>query len=457
MRKEIAVAIKFHGLWLFIGLFLQMVNNGLALAVLPVLYSISYLVFWNRRLDKDLVNPGKLLAAGNVIISMANLDLHQRLIAGQQVTTYTYALPEYFNTCHGILFLGIWAILLGYDVGKGRFLKPISFKILKRKHLSQLFIFSMIFTFRKFWLTFSLPGSLQVILTFLPLVSVLFFARLGFSGKFERGKLYAFALAGTQAILGLMFSYLRSEAILPIIVLLLGIFWGAQSFKVFARPILYPVYAAVISFLFFFNILGRIRAEGEYGSNRLAALQELREKENNTIYNTNETNDGAFARSANLAQVSQVVDLRVQHKVSQGETLIILATALIPRFLWPDKPKIALGVWFALNIGLAREYGNWFNNSINMTIPGNAWLDLGWLGMMLLCVIIGYFIRWIWETANIKDEPTNLGGYFLGTYILYSRFMGVGADLQAPITFLSVTLIFWSLFRIIGRYYPRDL
>jgi hypothetical protein len=130
----------------------------------------------------------------------------------------------------------------------------------------------------------------------------------------------------------------------------------------------------------------------------------------------------------------------------QGETLAILSESLIPRFLWPSKTKIALGVWFAIKIGRALETKNgWYNTSINMTVPGHLWLELGWLGVIIGSFFVGAFYKFLWKSCSMETVSNNFTGSLLGTFMLTSIISGLGSDLQILVTILALFLITYAV------------
>ncbi|MCW3121120.1 MAG: hypothetical protein JWQ38_612 [Flavipsychrobacter sp.] len=155
-------------------------------------------------------------------------------------------------------------------------------------------------------------------------------------------------------------------------------------------------------------------------------------------------------RSANLAQLTNVVKLVKQNGFYKGKASAPLVAALIPRFLWPDKPKIALGSWFALEIGAAYKADDGrINNSINMTIPGELYLDFGWVGLALGSLLMGMFVAAFWNSAKFYLSEYNLIGIIFGGYLLYAGFLNFGADLQVVLTMTSTYLSFWAVKKLL--------
>jgi hypothetical protein len=116
--------------------------------------------------------------------------------------------------------------------------------------------------------------------------------------------------------------------------------------------------------------------------------------------------------------------------------------------LWPDKPLIQLGAWFALEIGVATttDYGR-ANNSINMTVAGELFLDFGWLGVILGSLLFGGFISVLWNSTYFYSSEYNLTGIIFGGYLIMLS-IGSYADLQIVVTLLSTYLIFFAIKKV---------
>src|SRR6478609_3497096 len=112
--------------------------------------------------------------------------------------------------------------------------------------------------------------------------------------------------------------------------------------------------------------------------NEWLKLQGEDEATNEYIFDYDDEKDkekNILARSSTLNQLSQVVELQVEDGYYNGATMSYIAFAFIPRFIWPEKPLIMQGRWFANEIGMAYNHGSTgslmdVNNSINMTVAG---------------------------------------------------------------------------------------
>src|SRR5207248_2280290 len=75
-----------------------------------------------------------------------------------------------------------------------------------------------------------------------------------------------------------------------------------------------------------------------------------------------------IARGCNFGQLSQVAQIVNDEGYLYGQTLEYVTYAFIPRLIWPDKPSITPGQWFAEKIGRGTRLSETkFSNSINMS------------------------------------------------------------------------------------------
>jgi hypothetical protein len=139
--------------------------------------------------------------------------------------------------------------------------------------------------------------------------------------------------------------------------------------------------------------------------------------------------------------VSQVVRLVDDSGYRRGETLEYLTWVWIPRFVWPDKPTIAKGQWFASEIGQGFYLPSGaFSNSINMTIPGELYLNYGWLGIVVGCSLIGALFSLLWRSADFWHGGANPWGNALGFFLLYCGAVVV-IDLQIVVSMIAASLV----------------
>jgi hypothetical protein len=186
----------------------------------------------------------------------------------------------------------------------------------------------------------------------------------------------------------------------------------------------------------FFEFFGERRSTMSRGVSRIEEFS----YEEATAERDVEKEFSAFDRLSVVAQISNTVDIRERSEENAFESIAPLFTAFIPRFLWPEKPKVALGVWFAIKMGVAIEQGDWYNTSINMTIPGHIYLASGLIGLIVGSILFGTFIAFLWNKID-HSNIYNLGGGALYGYLMYLSISGFGADLQIIVTMTAIYLI----------------
>jgi hypothetical protein len=144
-----------------------------------------------------------------------------------------------------------------------------------------------------------------------------------------------------------------------------------------------------------------------------------------------------------LSQIGRVVE---RDGFYGGSTFSYLGVVMTPRFLWSEKPRIALGTWYALRIGQAVETPDgWANTSINMTQAGELYLNWGWIGVLLGLPILGGIYGVIWTRANFWEQGSrNVIGGALALVMMFMMLGGHG-EFTAVFTLLAVYLLLLAL------------
>lgn len=408
-------------------------------------------IFLQVRSRGNWITPLFFFKVYLLISTLANYQIISLYRSGIILRSYSYARADLFDMASLIWIMGNIVLIAGFDSRSKMELPKIKWNVQSKNGLNTLFYLSAALVFRNFWLPISLPGTLNSIFYLVPLLSILFLARLGELTSSRNFFIKAFLLTVICTGHNVLYAYLRAEMIIPIIVFFVGILSAGKKIAVFASPKFYPLYSFLFVFLLFFETFGAQRTDLSVGFGRLTELRQ--------VQNSNSEVDRfqrltAFERASTVGQISAVCGLVQDNGFYQGRASSPLVVSLIPRFLWPEKPKIALGVWFALEIGAALKTKNWYNNSINMTIPGNLFLDFGWIGLIIGSFLIGKFLRLLWSTVDFNNTPLNFTGSLFGGYLIYTCFTGLGADLQILITMLALYLMIIGLSWILNRSNP---
>jgi hypothetical protein len=285
-------------------------------------------------------------------------------------------------------------------------------------------------------------GTLTGIIFLVPHLATFVLARAGARHNHRVLQITALAIALLESVRALSFSYLRAEIIMPIGAFVFGTLLGARSLRPLRSPLFIPVYLLTIPFLLYFGTLGIVRTGPRAGVDRITAIYEFEEMARGSPDALTARRDQTLlSRITTFNQLSQIVHLVRRDGYRDGETLDYLGYAFIPRFLWPEKPIIAKGAWFAMEIGQAymRRDGS-ISNSVAMTIPGELYLNFGWPGVVLGCLAYGMLLGVFWTRTGFWEDPDNAFGSAFGFFLLWTAF-GLGADLQLLITTTAVYLL----------------
>lgn len=383
--------------------------------------------------------------AGVFIATTANLFfiIKVRTIGIEPNTMYFYIIPAYIDEAVTLWCVGNSFIFLGYMMFGKSSLPSLRVDLTTRKALSSLFTFAVVsgvltLTGNSINLGF-ISGGLGKVLSLLGLGGIVFYSRLWARTNDQEFKRYALSLWALHTLIALFVSFLRADLLTPSFGAYVGYFMGKGSAKYLFSYRILPGLIALFIFAQFFQSLGGHRSNfintftaPEYSSNESYKIEGKKNNESG----------GAFERSSNIAQLTNVVALTKKHGFYNGEASLPLVAAVIPRVLWPDKPKVQLGAWFALEIGAATltDEGR-ANNSINMTMPGQLFLDFGWIGISVGSMLFGWMLALFWNAAEFNSSAFNITGTLWGSYLLLYAIIGMGADLQIIISLFSTYFV----------------
>jgi hypothetical protein len=280
-------------------------------------------------------------------------------------------------------------------------------------------------------------GTLNSLVFFLPHLAAFTLAHVGIRRAWPKAVWLALAIAVAESGRALLFAYLRSDVVSPIFAYAVGVLVGARSLRAMRSVFLLPVYGMSAVAVIYFAAFAEVRGQSG-GLERLESVAEVQATQQQ--YDV-PTRHNLMTRLSSINQLTQVARVVEEDGYLNGETLEYLAYAWIPRFLWSEKPTIAKGAWFALRIGQARVYEGRITNSVNMTVPGELYLNYGWLGLMLGTCAFGAFLAVLWSAAGALRDDANILGNAFAYYLLWVGFGG-GADLQIVVTLVANYALF---------------
>ncbi len=403
---------------------------------------INIIAHFNLKDNK--VSPLFLFYVGVIAINYANLGLIDQYHSGH--AKISYLIPKYINESAQIWCLSCVAVMMGYNFNSKRSVPPISVDVTSANTLRIIYLFLIIVNTMRLYgsgLSF-LSGPILKIYALTNSIGIIFFARIWAKNDNKVYRFYALSLFILETYLAIQISFLRFDIILPTICLFAGYFIGKGS----ARYLLsYRIIPFLVIISLYSSIFKTLQSNRSKFYKVVATL--LEDDPTKPKTNNEKENSGALlARSSNLGQLTNCVKLTKTNGFYNGKASEPLIAALVPRILWPDKPIIQLGRWFAYEMsGLSKNDPNGIgaNNSINMTIPGELYLDFGIIGVLLGSFLLGAFLPLMWNSANFYTSEFNLSGTIFGGYLLLLSTADFGSDLQVVITIMS---IYVSLFVI---------
>lgn len=445
-----------HLVFLFIYLALGSSFSPSTLLMIAIAQSILA-IFAKLREGKDYIVPYIVTLCLLIINNLGNLSLIDRLENNFDLM-YTFTVPEYIPDAVIIWCSGCSIFFIGYLFFEKKSFPSIAVDIPVQK-IPTIFYVMVSFLLFSHWIFpfISFLGNIGKIFGLLANVGVLFFAKLWASTDNKKYRNFALVLLLIQTYNALFHSYLRFEIVIPSVIFSIGYFAGKRTTSYLLS---YRILPLVLFLGLFFSIFSQL--EG-YRSNFATGIENIYfdsgddEEEDASLdaYATSVDRGGVFDRASTIGQISAVLNLVNTNGFYDGVASAPLIAALIPRALWPDKPQVAIGQWFAVETGTAfvREGQTGANNSINMTIPGELYLDFGWWGLALGCFLFGGFIVSLWNSSQFYLTDYNLTGAIWGGYLLFNSISGVSGDLQIAVTVLSFYIVFLIIKRIVCAYF----
>jgi len=300
-------------------------------------------------------------------------------------------------------------------------------------------------------LSFGLVGSVLSTVYLTPHIVAFLLARASTARRLRGALVLALVVAALEGARALFMAYLRTDIVSPFIAVALGALLGARSFEPLRSKAFLPLYIFGVVFIVYFGAFARARTTGT-GVQRLEAVAD------GTVPGqplATQQRPGFWARLTNFNQLSQVGRVAAEDGYLRGQTLEYLGFVFVPRFLWPDKPIVQKGGWFAWRIGQAwiRPDGR-YSNGVNMTVPGELYLNFGWLGAVVGCIFFGALVALLWSRTGFWSKHSSAVGGAFGYYLFWIS-LTLGADLQMVVTLLATYAIFVAIgvaLRLIPRH-----
>jgi hypothetical protein len=155
--------------------------------------------------------------------------------------------------------------------------------------------------------------------------------------------------------------------------------------------------------------------------------------------------DALMARLFEPIEAGYIVGETRFHGFLGGETMKNVEYALVPRFLWPEKPTMDSGKWFTSYLGFPE-----LETSTAMTPAGELYWNFSVpglvLGSALLCCLYGL----LWRIAERFGKGTFFGALLYFFVILYPTSAGDASSMFILIPSLLILLlpfILWSRFK----------
>lgn len=170
-----------------------------------------------------------------------------------------------------------------------------------------------------------------------------------------------------------------------------------------------------------------------------------------SVSNNDEKQNGLeyfMSRAGSIGSNSFSIDYADKRGISP-EYFLYSTSAVIPRVLWPDKPKILVGstayymsLGYAYEEALAKAQKANKTASITLGFIGSSYLAFGFIGAIVVCLLAGYLTARIWHFVKYRQYNV------LAVWLFYTLMTAVFIDYE---NFIDCGLMFymWSVVYII--------
>jgi hypothetical protein len=167
---------------------------------------------------------------------------------------------------------------------------------------------------------------------------------------------------------------------------------------VFAVVILtFPIFQAYRAEVLADRGISRADAAMNLAKNIEIALVADRQNRREVVYSA-----GSFLSRASYKPTIEMIIERtgVSAPFQNGHTFLLVFEAFVPRAIWPSKPDTSIGQLFnrELHVTETRE------NYISTTILGELYWNVGWLGIIVGCPMLGFFLGSINRRCDLSRQ-----------------------------------------------------
>jgi hypothetical protein len=151
----------------------------------------------------------------------------------------------------------------------------------------------------------------------------------------------------------------------------------------------------------------------------------------------------------NIALVMRNVPAHQAH--DQGEVLLRnIGAAIIPRFLWPDKPQA--GGKFNMKYYAGFVIEGW---STNIGPLGEAYGGFGVKGGIIYMILLGFFIRWAYRKVLLNSRNLPLLVLWVPVFFFQITYSAETDTLQIMNSLLKSAFFVWLLFKITPQWFGK--
>ncbi len=235
-----------------------------------------------------------------------------------------------------------------------------------------------------------------------------------------------------------------------------GIFYATSKFR-----IIYPFFAPILPYwlvkrrismtwiaitiavmlLIAYPYVDQIRGNYfQYGTRSYSIENAVRSYFDNNLFDTARYSKESLGRLAGLGSIIHLIDgFALGGSSLNGYSYYMSLLAIVPRYVWPDKPQIGEGRYFTLfskgHLDVLNMQIHSVTTSTAPTLIGSIFWNFKWPGLIVHLFILGYFSALIYTHFNnsLLESP--------GGLLIYASYLSLFSITETEVSYLPSNFI----------------
>lgn len=163
-----------------------------------------------------------------------------------------------------------------------------------------------------------------------------------------------------------------------------------------------------------------------------------------------------MSRAGSIGSNSFSIDYTDRNGISP-DYFLYTTSAIIPRIIWPDKPKMLIGsianfmsLGYAYEEAVIKAQHATKSTSITLGFIGSTYLAFGFIGAVVICLLAGYLTARIWYF--VKYRQYNIFAIWLFYTLMTTIFVDYENFVDCGIIFYMWSVVYIIIIKVIDKY-----